>query len=228
MFLSKILISTKKKYWSTKLKMTNMIWIVKKIRHLIENSRKSLTIIFIDHFVLAEIIKQTFFTSFNTNKLNLRLIRASQYLFVLSIEIRVKLEKFHVILDAFSRFFSIMNKNKLIEKNEIFENLKYDLNALLIHSINEFKIFVFDIFSTHVSKYLDVYFEQKECLMKMTIKYRRFLLNVYESNSQWIKLKQKIEKRQNVENISNDMNFVLRDNLIYYASQSKTAKLCIS
>jgi hypothetical protein len=228
MFLSKILISTEKRYWSTKLEMTNVIWIVKKIRHLIESTRKSLTIIFIDHSILSEIIKQTSFISFNTDKLNLRLIKASQYLFVLSIEIRVKLEKFHVVFDAFSRLFSIMNKNKFIEENEVLEDLKYDLNALLIHSISEFKTFVFDIFSTHMSKYLDVYFEQEECLMKMTTKYRRFLLNVYDADSQWIKLKQKIQERQDVEDISDDMNFVLRNNQIYYASQSKTAKLCIS
>jgi hypothetical protein len=55
MFLSKILISIEKRYWSTKLEMTDVIWIVKKVRHLIESSRKSLTIIFIDHFVLSSL-----------------------------------------------------------------------------------------------------------------------------------------------------------------------------
>ncbi len=77
MFLSKIFISMKKKYWSTKLKMTNVIWIVKKIRQLIKSLKKSFTIIFIDYSILSKIIKQTSFILFNTNKLNFRLMKAS-------------------------------------------------------------------------------------------------------------------------------------------------------
>jgi hypothetical protein len=96
--------------------MIDVVWITKKVRHLIEISRKSFTIIFTNHFALIDIAKQTSLTTVNTNKLNLRLIKASQYLSSLSIEIRVKSEKFHIILDAFSRLFFIMNKDELKKK----------------------------------------------------------------------------------------------------------------
>jgi hypothetical protein len=189
MFLSKILISIEKRYWSTKLKMTDVIWIVKKIRHLIESSKKSLTIIFIDHFVLSEIIKQTSLTSFNTNKLNLRLMRAFQYLFVLSIDIRVKLEKFHVILDVLFRLFSIMNKNKSKNDEDVLEDLQYDLDALLVQFINEIHTLSFDTKSSRIHDYLDIYFEQDEILIEMTENYRKNLLEAYRMNIQWVKIK---------------------------------------
>ena len=100
MFLNKILIDAETRYWSTKLKMIEMIWIVKKIRHMIESCRKPSIIIFIDHAIIVGLIKQTSLTTINTDKLNLRLIRTSQFLFVLSIKIKVKSEKFHVIFDV--------------------------------------------------------------------------------------------------------------------------------
>ena len=76
MFFSKILIDAETKYWLIELKMIKVVWIVKKIRHMIESCRKSSMIIFIDYAVIADLIKQIFLTTFNTNKLNLRFVRA--------------------------------------------------------------------------------------------------------------------------------------------------------
>lgn len=42
-------------YWSTKLKIVDIVWVVKKIRHMIESIRKSLTIIYIDHSIAMSI-----------------------------------------------------------------------------------------------------------------------------------------------------------------------------
>ncbi len=229
MFLSKILASIKTRYWSTELKRIDVIWIVKKVRHLIKSFKKSLTIIFTNHFAIAEIIKQTFLISFNTNKLNLRLIQTSQYLFVLSIDIKIKFDKFHIISNVLLRLFSIVNKKKFVDNDdEIFEDLQYDINVMIIQSISELKTFSFDVRSIYVSDYLDVNFEQRECLIEMTNEYRRNLLHAYETNEQWTKIKKKLIIKKNSKNISNDMNFVFKKNLIYYASEDKTHKLCIS
>jgi hypothetical protein len=228
MFLSKILISIETRYWSIELEMIDVIWVTKKVRHLIESSRKSFTIIFTNHFALTVIAKQTSLTTANTNKLNLRLMKASQYLSALSIEIRVKSEKFHIILDALSRLFFIMNKDELKKKDEILENLKYDLNSLLMHSISELRTFVFDVCSTHVSEYLDIYFEQEEFMIEMMNEYRRLFINVYKTDEQWSKLNQKLQARQNIKNTSDVIEFISRNDLTYYVSEDKISRLCIS
>jgi hypothetical protein len=124
MFVSKILTSAETRYWLIELKMTDVTWMTKKVRHLIKSSKKQFAIIFTNHVTLTNIIKQTFLTFSNTNKLNLRLMKVFQYLSNLSIEIRVKSGRFHVIFDALSRLFSITNKNESQEKNEILKNFK--------------------------------------------------------------------------------------------------------
>ncbi len=123
MFLSKILISAKTRYWFIELEMTDVVWVVRKVRHLIKSSRKSFTIIFTNHSILISIIKQITLNTSNIDKLNLRLVRVSQYLSVLFIDIKIKSEKFHIILDALFRLFFIMNKNKSRENDEVFEDL---------------------------------------------------------------------------------------------------------
>jgi hypothetical protein len=230
MFLNKILTNAETRYWSAELKMIEVVWVIKKIRHLIELSRKQFIIIFIDHSTLTKIIKQTSLSTFNIDKLNLKLIRVSQYLSTLSIDIKMKSEKFHVISDALSRFFFITDNDKLrnFEENDAFEDLQYDLNVMIIQSINELKTFSFDVRSVYISDYLNVYFEQKECLIEMIDDYRKFLHDVYDSNSQWNKLKHKLEFRQDLENISDDIDFLLRRDLIYYFSKEKIFRLCIS
>ncbi len=229
MFLSKILTTAKTRYWSIELKIIDVIWIVKKVRHLIKSFRKSLTMIFTNHSAIAEIIKQTFLISFNTNKLNLRLIRASQYLFALLIDIKIKSDKFHIISNALSRFFSIMNidQSSTDEKN-VLKNLQYNLDAMLVQSINEIDTLFYNTKFTRIHEYLDIYFEQEECFIEMTNVYRQVLLDVYTTNTQWNKIREKLQTRKNTINIFNDMNFTLKNNFIYYESKNKSEKLCIS
>jgi hypothetical protein len=166
--------------------------------------------------------------TFNIDKLNLRLIRVSQYLSVLSIDIRVKLEKFHVISDALFRLFSIMNKNKSRDDEDVLENLQYDLDVLLVQFISEIYTSSFDTKSSRIHDYLDIHFEQDEILIEMTENYRKNLLEAYKIDIQWIRVKQKLKIRENSKDIFDDMNFFLRNDLIYYSSKEKTSKLCIS
>ena len=79
MFFSKILSSIKAKYWPIKLKITYLIWILKKVRHIIE-STELLRIIYIDHFITIDITRQAILSTTLINRLNLRLIRASDYI----------------------------------------------------------------------------------------------------------------------------------------------------
>jgi hypothetical protein len=44
MFLNRLLTIAERNYWSTELETTNLIWVIKKIRHLIQSSKKSMII----------------------------------------------------------------------------------------------------------------------------------------------------------------------------------------
>ena len=93
-FFSRLLMSTKIRYWSIELKITNIIWILKKVRHIIKTLNQSIKIIiYIDHDVALDITKQTsFFTSF-TNKLNFRLVKTLNYIQRFNFNIRHKSSK---------------------------------------------------------------------------------------------------------------------------------------
>jgi hypothetical protein len=118
-FLSKILIFVEKRYWSIELKIVAVIWVVKKLHHMIKTSKHS-TIIWTDHSATTVIVKQTKLITFNTDKLNLRLIKIVMYLSQFDLDVRHKSERDHVISDALSRlssFDSSIDKITNILKN---------------------------------------------------------------------------------------------------------------
>ena len=103
MFLSRFLISAKMNYWSIELKMTILIWIVKKIKHLIEFSKFSI-MIQIDHSVTVEICKQKLITATNSFiRSNIRFVKVFQYLSQFSLNVRHKFEKDNIVSNAFFR-----------------------------------------------------------------------------------------------------------------------------
>ena len=135
MFLNKRLSDTEKKYWLTKLKIIDVIWVVKKVRHFIKSYRKQFILMFTNHFVTTDLINQIFFITFNTNKFNLRLIRTSQFFSTLFIRIKVKFSRFHVIPNALSRLKSLtVNDDFLALKN------LYDMDFLFVKIVFEKKI----------------------------------------------------------------------------------------
>jgi hypothetical protein len=144
MFLSKLLTSIEKNYWSTKLEAAKFIWIIKKVRHLIQFSKKSM-IIQIDHVVIVNICKQISIISINSAmRMNLRLIRVFQFLSQFSnLKIRHKTNKYHLISDALFRLQSL-NKENLsddhAELNEFFvKHVIYVYNTILMKLGSEFR-----------------------------------------------------------------------------------------
>lgn len=101
MFLSKVLNGAESRYWSTEMKVACLVWTVKKIRHLIEASKHP-AIIYTDHSSTAGIANQTSLSTSSTDKLNLRPVRASQYLSQFSLDIRHRAGKPDVVPDALS------------------------------------------------------------------------------------------------------------------------------
>ena len=105
MFLSRLLTTAERNYWPTELEVACLVWTVRKIRHLIESS-KSKVIVFTDHSATIDIVKQSSLNSVSTLRLNLRLVRASQYLQRFDLDVRHKPGKSNVIPDALSRLSS--------------------------------------------------------------------------------------------------------------------------
>ena len=65
--------------------------------------KKPSTVIYIDHFAIISISRQISLTTSSTNKLNLRLIRAFQYLSIFDLSIRYKASKANIIPNALLR-----------------------------------------------------------------------------------------------------------------------------
>ena len=81
LFLSRLLIFAKTRYWFIELELIDIVWVLKKVRHLIEIANSNLfTMIYIDHDVALDIAKKTSFTISSIDKLNLRLMRVSNYI----------------------------------------------------------------------------------------------------------------------------------------------------
>ena len=80
MFLSRLLSSAEKNYWPTELEIAGFVWVLKKVRHLVESYRHPV-IIQTDHSAILDIIKQSSITTMSsTVRINVHLVRASQFL----------------------------------------------------------------------------------------------------------------------------------------------------
>ena len=125
MFLSRLLASAKTRYWLTELKIADIVWILRKIRHLIEFSTEKFIIVYTDHDVALSIFKQISMIIISIDKLNLRLIKISDYIQRFELKLRHKSDKAHIILDALFKLASI---NIIID----ITHEKDELNALFI------------------------------------------------------------------------------------------------
>ncbi len=102
LFLSRVLKGAETRYWPTELELAGIVWVLTKVRHMVDTAPK--TIIYTDHGAALGIAKQTTLTTSSTDKMNLRLVRASDYIQRFkNIEFRYKMGAKHIIPDALSR-----------------------------------------------------------------------------------------------------------------------------
>ena len=113
---------------------------IKKIRHLLESSRHSV-IIQTDHSAILNILKQKFVVAITSiMRMNLRLVRASQFLSQFSLDVRHKSDKEHIISNALSRLTSV-NKETSTNISDYDELSKVDAlyTATLVEMSNDFR-----------------------------------------------------------------------------------------
>ena len=87
------------------------------------------TIMYIDHSTTVFISRQITLITFNNDKLNFRLIKASQYLFDFNLFIRHKIDKTNIIFDV---FFKLQVDASIFEKIEILKSF-YEHSLKSIH-----------------------------------------------------------------------------------------------
>lgn len=193
--------------------------------------QKPFVSIFIDHFVTSEIINQTFLITSNTNKLNFRLIRASQFFFTFSIKIKIKFEKLHVI----SNVLSHLNSFVFSEHTSILKNLNdvnslniiTDVNFLIIIIVFKF-FFSWNVNSHRIHETLKNQLKKRLFLLKMNEKFVAILKEIYESNNQWRKIKIKLRVWADRTNTFDDIKFILKNNHVCYVSKKIISQFCIS
>ena len=131
LFFNRLFISVETRYWSIELKLTDIVWMLKKIKHFIDSFALSI-VIYTNHDSTLEIVKQISFIISSIDKFNLRFVRASNYIQRFNLDIRHKSDKQHIVSDALSRLISFNdNIKKSFDENE--------LNALFITTLIEMK-----------------------------------------------------------------------------------------
>lgn len=137
MFLSRLLTDAERNYWPTELEVAGLVWTVRKIRHLIESS-KSKVVVYTDHSATIDIAKQGSLTTTSTVRLNLRLVRASQYIQQFDLDVRHKPGKRNVIPDALSRLASTNDQPQPPGHAEL--DVLYAYTTTLVEMNDEFKM----------------------------------------------------------------------------------------
>ena len=112
------------------------------------------TIIYIDHFATISIVRQTKLISSNIDKMNLRFIRASQYIFQFNLIVKWKQKKINIVFDVLFRLFNKKNRNDRV----LIENAKNVLNDIFAYNVT----FV-EIFKSYAKQLIDVYRKNKKC-----------------------------------------------------------------
>ena len=235
LFLSKLLNNVEQNSWSTKLEVTNIVWVIKRMRHLIDSIKKFSIIIYINHSTTVSIFRQITLITFSIDKLNFRLIRVSQYLLNFNIVIRHKSNKSNVIFDVLSKLFDkLSTQSNVIDKIEILDVLYEHFVNLSNHELR------FDIIQNLSSINYHV------TLIKMSNDFKQRFKIVYTKDEQWKKILNVITFKQIITNqaqstitnlaievivdakFSRDIRFKLRESLIYYASNENKKRLCVS
>ena len=217
MFLSKLLNEAEKGYWPTELEVAGIVWVVKKLRHMIESSSVPPVIIYTDHSAAVPISRQTTLTTSSTDKLNLRLVRASQYLSGFELSIRHKAGKSNVVPDALSRLPGNSDKGKSQEQSQ--EGI---LDVLYGHAVKK----------SDMSEEADAEIVYHITLVEMSDDFKSRLRKAYKEDDQWKRILEMLSRNDTpgdppAEIEKPGLRFKLRNDLIYYVSGDGRERLCI-
>ena len=209
-FLSRNINTAERNYWPTKLEVAGLVWVVKKVRHLIDSTEKSPTIVYTDHSAAIPISRQTSLSTSSTDKLNLRLVRASQYLSSFKLSIRHKSGASNVVPDALSR---------LQAQTDVSAANKADILDCLYGT-------TISLSSAEQNALLPEVFAYHSTLIKMTDDFKKRLAEAYINDEQWNKALE-ILKEDDDKDLPEGFRFRKREGLIYLTGGEGRERLCI-
>ena len=136
-----------------KLKIACLIWTIKKICHMINESLTD-TVIWTDYSVIIQIMKQMMLISSFMNKLNLHLIRTSQYCSQFCINVQHHSDQLNIISDVLSCLL-----NKIVNaKNWLLENILENIDE----KIHIYHIIMIEMLFDFQNKIKKVYLKDKK------------------------------------------------------------------
>ena len=151
MFFNREFINAEIRYWPIEIKVAALVWIIKKIRHLIKTIKHPI-VIYIDHSATVAIAQQSSLNTISVIKLNFKLIRSSKYLQRFKLNIRHIQNKANIILNVLSRLAN-SNGKKEIEKNVLTTMSTSVSSVTIIHMADEFTT---KIISNYANCYLKI------------------------------------------------------------------------
>ncbi len=200
LFLNRQLKLVEKNYWSIELEIANIVFIIRKIRHMIESFKKFI-ILFTDHELILNIVKQISLFIIFTDRLNLRLIKVFEYIQRFNVIIKHKSDKQHIVSDALFRLASENDEN-------VFDS--EELNALIIEIMNLNALFII-------------------ILIEMSDEFKIKIIFEYFSNSKWRKLRNTFEKNLSTKfsfTLNNHLIYRIDHVALKHAFESR--RFCIS
>ena len=184
--------------------------------------------IFVYLFVCLFIISLTivkYFTllSLTIDKLNLRLVRTSQYFSQFSLNIRHRVDKLNIVSDVLLRLAIIVEQNDDLDENILHEIDVYvdDTNILIvIRLVKHIARKRNNVVATNIVD--DVVFFHA-CLIQMSNEFKKRLNDVYVKLFKWTKIMNTTQK----SSLFSSIQFSLNDDLIYYTNFANRKKLCL-
>ena len=198
LFLSRMLTDAEARYWPTKMEVAALVWAIKKVRHMVEATRKPVTIVYTDHSATVAIVKQISLNTVSTEKLNLRLIRASEYLQRFRLDVRYKPGKVNIIPDALSHLASQECRPGQTSRAELDE-----LDALTVKCY-------------------------PVSLVEMNPGFRQRIIKEYEAEPRWSRILKQVQDNKNLEKNAVELPYQILDNVLYFKNDERGLRLCIS
>ena len=205
LFLSRELTDPEKKYWSSELEVAGLVWVVKKLRHMIETAELPV-IVYTDHAAAVGISKQSSLNTTSIEKLNLKLVRSSEYLQRFRLEVRHRPGVTNVIPDALSRLPIVKDtKEYLLERD-------YNLYSEEGRAVEEAE--------EAVSAY-------PVTMVEMSEEFKERVKEGYKVDPRCIRLRAMIEENAGLRENAADIPYKLVRGLIYFKDPEQGMRLCI-